>query len=231
MNSYTHILFDLDHTLWDYENNSRETLQDLYLTYNLESRGVTSTQAFINTFEKINRSLWDKYDHGEIDRAYIQNYRFAFIFEKFNIDDHKLSLDVSAAYINECPKKGKLIPKAKTVLDYLVNNYKLSVVTNGFEDVQHTKLEYAGIKNYFQEVITSERAGHRKPSKEIFDFTLQTLLCNHHEAIMVGDNLLTDIAGARKARIDTVYFNPDAAKHDQNVSFEINCLSELTNIV
>ncbi len=32
---YKHIFFDLDHTLWDFEANSRQTLQELYQTLNL----------------------------------------------------------------------------------------------------------------------------------------------------------------------------------------------------
>ncbi len=231
MSKYNTILFDLDHTLWDYESNSRETLAELYTHYDLKSLGIADENIFIERFEKVNQAMWDKYDHGEIDRAYITNYRFAFIFESFSIFNQPLSLRLSSEYISQCPKKGKLLPHAINLLDYLTGNFKLGVITNGFQDVQHTKLKFAGILDYFTEVVTSDHTGWRKPSREIFDHTLQIMSSKHDETLMVGDNLITDIGGARKALIDTVYYNPKEKPHQQQVSYEISCLSELKNII
>ena len=37
---YKHLFFDLDHTIWDFEANSRTTLVELYEEMKLEERGV-----------------------------------------------------------------------------------------------------------------------------------------------------------------------------------------------
>ncbi|HMQ01181.1 MAG TPA: HAD hydrolase-like protein, partial [Cyclobacteriaceae bacterium] len=149
MSNYHTILFDLDHTLWDYESNSRTTLLELYHHYGLYTLGVDSPEDFISTFEKINRELWDQYDHGEIDRTYIKEKRFAFIFDMFSVRNNALALKISQEYIEACPRKGKLLPHAMATLEYLSSKYQLGLITNGFEDVQSTKLECAGIRNFF----------------------------------------------------------------------------------
>jgi len=231
MSRYTTVLFDLDHTLWDYEYNSRATLSELYKEYQLEDVGIANEEIFINQFEKVNHNMWDRYNHGEVDRAYIKTFRFSAILENFSISNQELGLQLSTDYIAACPKKGKLLPYAVETLQYLYTKYKLAVITNGFEDVQHIKLQHAGIKDFFTEVITSDKTGFRKPSREIFNYALNSLSCNNEQALMIGDNLITDIAGARKALIDTAFYNPQQIKHQQEVSYEISCLSELKNII
>jgi FMN phosphatase YigB (HAD superfamily) len=54
---------------------------------------------------------------------------------------------------------------------------------------------------------------------------------NHYEAIMIGDNLITDIGGAKNASIDTVLFNPEQIAHEEDVHYEIIDLNELRQIL
>jgi FMN phosphatase YigB (HAD superfamily) len=48
---------------------------------------------------------------------------------------------------------------------------------------------------------------------------------------MVGDNLVTDIGGARQASIDSVFFNHEQIKHDSEIHVEINNLNELCELL
>jgi putative hydrolase of the HAD superfamily len=80
-------------------------------------------------------------------------------------------------------------------------------------------------------VITSQRAGHKKPAREIFEFALSLNSVASHEAVMVGDNLITDVAGARNASIDCAFFNPDKVPHQENMKFEIHSLNELHSLL
>jgi FMN phosphatase YigB (HAD superfamily) len=52
---YSCIFFDLDHTLWDYETNSRETLVDLYRHYDLLEKGTSSCDEFTAQFSTVNQ--------------------------------------------------------------------------------------------------------------------------------------------------------------------------------
>lgn len=231
LSKYKCILFDLDHTLWDYESNCAETIDDLFHKYELKKRGVSSSAQFIEIFNKINTPLWDQYDRGEIHRDVIRFERFNRILLKVGIDDYPMSLKMSADYVAESPRKKNLMPFAIDILDYLHAKYTMYIITNGFDEIQGTKLASTGIEKYFKDVITSEKAGHKKPAKEIFDYTLQQNGYRPDEAIMIGDNLLTDIAGANNASIDAVFYNVNKIQHGAKVTHEISCLKELKGIL
>jgi YjjG family noncanonical pyrimidine nucleotidase len=231
MKLYRCILFDLDHTLWDFETNSYQTLQELYHHHELESRGVSSFTHFYHTFVEINTRLWDFYDHGKITREKIRFERFHGILEKLGIDDTPLSLMLSDEYVAKAPKKSGLIPNSIEVLEYLFPRYPMTIITNGFEEIQYTKMESSGLTPYFKNVVTSARAGHKKPAKEIFEFALTEGGFQSHEALMIGDNLLTDIGGAHNASVDTVFFNPNKISHEGKPHFEIHDLKQLLDIL
>ena len=228
---YRCVFFDLDHTLWDYEANSVETLGELYNQYDLKSKGIDSCESLAAQFRIVNTTLWDLYDRGSITSDVIRKERFKQILQAFHAYEENLSKDLSHDYLAQCPKKGHLMPHALETLDYLSAHYRLSVITNGFEEIQHQKLKASNLTDYFDHIITSQRAGCRKPSCEIFNFALNSNGIKHHEAIMIGDNLVTDMGGASNAYIDTVFFNPERNVHDSFIVHEINCLSELRHIL
>ncbi|MFZ5970862.1 MAG: YjjG family noncanonical pyrimidine nucleotidase [Bacteroidota bacterium] len=228
---YKCIFFDLDHTLWDYETNSQESLNELYERYQLSQLGTAPFSQFYQHFVRVNTHIWHQYDRGEIHRDVIRNERFHRVFKEAGLDNYDLSLQFSADYIEESPRKSALVPHALEILQYLKEKYPLVIITNGFEEIQGTKLKSSGITHYFDGVVTSARAGHKKPAKEIFEFALKEHGFQSHETIMVGDNLTTDIAGARNAAIDQVFFNPGRLPHEEKVDYEIQSLRELTYIL
>lgn len=231
MARYNCIFFDLDHTLWDYETNAADTLTEIYHQFELHRKGVPDSVSFLSTFKEVNTQLWELYDTGKIHRDVIRFERFHRILQQLGVNDDDLAHQLSEFYIAESPKKGALIANAPEVLEYLHKKYPLFIITNGFEEIQSTKLTSGGITHYFKSVITSARAGHKKPSREIFDFALNENGFKAHEAIMIGDNLLTDIAGARNAKVDTVLFNPLKTPHPEKVNYEIHDLRDLMTIL
>lgn len=228
---YKCIFFDLDHTLWDYEANSCDTLQELFHQYALEECGLSDCSSFQQQFKKVNLDLWEQYDNGMITGDVIRKERFKRILEHFNVFDETLCRNLSEDYLNNCPKRGNLIPHAIETLEYLSRNYKMTVITNGFDEIQNVKLTAGNLNNYFTHIITSQKAGHRKPSRKIFDYALKLNNVRNYEALMVGDNLITDIRGAQNAFIDPVFFNPEKITHDVKVKHEISSLAELQNLL
>jgi putative hydrolase of the HAD superfamily len=119
------------------------------------------------------------------------------------------------------------MPGAIETLEYLSSAYNLTIITNGFEEIQHMKLNAGNLSGYFDHVITSQKAGHRKPAREIFDYALKLNDIRRHEAIMIGDNPVTDIGGAKNASIDAVLFNPEKMTYDIEAHYEISNLGQL----
>ncbi|MEM8894025.1 MAG: YjjG family noncanonical pyrimidine nucleotidase [Bacteroidota bacterium] len=227
---YKHLLFDLDHTLWDYDRNAAEMLTELYEEYDLAEKGNFSDREFVATFFEVNEKLWHDYNLGQISKHVIRTKRFNMIFDKLHLPLQHQPQDIDARYVHGCPEKTHTMAFAFDVLDYLSSTYQMHIITNGFNDVQSTKLEKSGLAPYFDHVITSESCGAKKPAARIFEYTLEKIAADKSECIMIGDNLNTDIQGAINANIDQVYYNPTGKPHDHKVTMEINSLSDLKGL-
>jgi len=231
MGLYKCIFFDLDHTVWDYDTNSDETLSEMFEEHLLGERGIPSRENFLATFKEVNARLWDLYDRELITSDVIRKERFHQILTSFGVHAPSLCETLSVEYLHRCPRKGNLMPHALETLQYLSTKYNLTIITNGFEDVQHVKLAAGKVDHFFDHIITSQKAGHKKPSKQIFEYARQINNIGFHEAIMIGDNLVTDIGGARNAGVDTVYFNPLGTAHRETVNYEIRSLHDLRSFL
>jgi len=226
------VFFDLDRTLWDFEKNSHEVLSDLYFKYNLLAKGVVSVDDFIAKYKSNNEKLWDLYRQNKIEKEKLRDERFRVTLEEYHIHDDQLAAQFGSDYIELCPLKTHLFPFVHSTLSFLKNRYDLHIITNGFEEVQFKKLKNNNLLDYFNQVITSEQVGHKKPSKEIFDYSLKKIFARPSDCVMIGDDLLADIQGSREIGMDQIYFNPHSLPHtDTNITYEIKCLSEIEQIL
>ena len=228
---YEHVFFDLDRTLWDMDKNSYETLLELFEKHDLSKRGIVDFNLFLSQYKIINDNLWDEYRREVITKETLRYKRFRDTFMLHDVNDELLVTSFGNDYVNLSPIKNNLIPHTFEVLEYLNKKYTLHIITNGFEEVQHIKMKNSGIENYFKEIITSERAGCKKPDPRIFNFSIQAASAKHANSIMIGDSLETDIIGAREVGIKQVYFNPYQEKHQEVVTHEISSLKELMVIL
>src|SRR5687768_11168815 len=96
---YQHIFFDLDHTLWDFETNSRQTLTDLYQFYNLESRGVHNFDIFHQNYMVHNEKLWDRFRKGFIKLDDLRWKRMWLTLLDFKIGDDKLAQEMAKRFL------------------------------------------------------------------------------------------------------------------------------------
>jgi putative hydrolase of the HAD superfamily len=227
---YKHLLFDLDHTLWDFEKNSRETLLELYHYYNFQKYNKFSIEDFLQKFKDVNTILWELYDRDEIDRMYIRKNRFNMVLTQLGLREQDVPQDISEIYLSICPTKSNVIPDTFEVLEYLKGKYQMHIITNGFDDIQDTKLNSSNLRGYFDKIFTSEAVGFKKPSKEMFEKAVELIGTEKKSCVMIGDNLETDIKGALNASLDVIFFNPDQIKHDLQLNYEIQSLLELKTI-
>jgi putative hydrolase of the HAD superfamily len=205
---YTHLFFDLDHTLWDFEANSRQTLQDLYRDMQLGQRGVNDFDLFHKNYLLHNDKLWERYRNGYIKVDELRWKRMWLTLLDFKIADEPLARQMGVIFLDLLPTRKLLFPYTIEILDYLqAKNYQLHMITNGFEKTQYSKLEHSGLTKYFTHVITSEGSNSLKPHKEIFEFAFLKTGANPAESIMIGDTIDVDILGAVNAGIDQVHVN------------------------
>jgi putative hydrolase of the HAD superfamily len=228
---YKHLFFDLDHTLWDFEANSRQTLEEMYHALLLKERGVHSFDDFFNRYIVHNDKLWERYRNGYIKVDELRWKRMWLTLLDFKIGDEPLARKMDVLFLDALPTRKILFPYAIEILDYLTKKgYSLHLITNGFEKTQLSKIENAGLSGYFGEVITSEGANSLKPHKEIFEYAFRKTGATPAESIMLGDSIEADIQGAMNAGIDQVYVNHLGIEPEIRPTYTIYSLKELEKI-
>ena len=228
---YKDLFFDLDHTIWDFELNSKETLWDLHQKYALEAKGINNFDVFYTNYSVHNHRLWDRYTKGFIKQEELRWKRIYLSLLDYKIADEALSKEMSIDYLDILPNKKNLFPYTIEILDYLKNkDYKMHLITNGFESVQFKKIKNSNLADYFTQVITSEASNSLKPHKEIFDYALKVTNAKLETSIMIGDNEAADIQGAINAGMDSIFVNHLQIEPTVPATHTITHLKELENL-
>ncbi|HBC03499.1 MAG: noncanonical pyrimidine nucleotidase, YjjG family [Aequorivita sp.] len=200
----TDVFFDLDHTLWDFDKNSGLAFERVFKKHKIELPLVD----FLKVYEPINLDYWKKYREDRVSKEQLRRGRLTETFASFQLKLPLKTIDsVAHCYIEELPVDNHLFIGAVDILDYLSQTYKLHIITNGFEEVQHLKLQNSGIKKYFNTITTSEEVGLKKPHPVIFETALMKASVASKKSVMIGDSLEADIIGAQKAGMYTLFFN------------------------
>jgi putative hydrolase of the HAD superfamily len=230
--AYKDLFFDLDHTLWDFETNSKETIQELYNTHRLADLGIVDFDGFYSTYSAHNHRLWDRYTKGFIKQEELRWKRVYLSLLEFKVANEPLAKQMSQAYLEILPNKKHLFPYTIEILEYLKKkDYKMHLITNGFESVQFKKIKNSGLQDYFIEVITSEASNSLKPQKEIFEYALKNANASVEKSIMIGDNESADIQGGINMGMDTIFVNHIQVVPTVPATYTITHLKELENIL
>ena len=92
------------------------------------------------------------------------------------------------------------------------NGYRMGIISNAGDDqdVQQLARRF-GINHYFDFILTSAACSYRKPHPRIFELALSNWYLVPSEAVIVGDNLDADIAGAKRVGLYGVWLSRRAA--------------------
>ena len=222
-----HIFFDLDHTIWDFDKNAEETLNELYEQYELANLGPASAAEFIATYTENNHQLWAAYHVGKITKETLRAERFSKTFIQLGIPPDLIPVQFEDDYVRLTPMRKNLFPGTEKVLAYLQQKYELHIISNGFKESTLTKMEVCGLNCYFKNVIISEDVGINKPDKAIFEYALDKAKASKQESIMIGDSIEADIRGALGYGIQAIFFNPGNKELPDDVKWQISHLEEL----
>jgi len=254
------IFFDLDDTLlWDKKSVAtafRKTCEHVTNTYDIDPSKLEEAVRFeaselyatyetfdytkmigINPFEGLWGTFDDEGESFQKMKELVPGYRrdaWTKGLKRIGIDDANLGSELAELFIEERKKSPFLYEETFSVLDRLKKDYQLVLITNGSPSLQQTKLEITPeIAPYFEHVIISGGFGVGKPNRTIFEHALA--LCNIEpgEALMVGDNLMTDILGASYVGIPSVWINRENNKAHEEIipTYEIKDLNELFSIL
>ena len=217
------VFFDLDHTLWDFDKNSKLAYKRVFKQFEID----IEFERFIKIYEPINLEYWKKYREERVTKEVLRRGRLIDSFKMFNKKYTTLIIDKLAdAYIEELPLDNHLFDGALDILDYLTEKYQLHIITNGFEEVQYKKLKNSGIFHYFSTITTSEEIGLKKPNPIVFIKALEKASTSANHSVMIGDSFEADILGAKNIGMETIFFNYRNEKIPNGYKI-INFLSEI----
>jgi len=201
---YTHIFFDLDNTLWDFEKNSRNAM---FVTFNqFQLNTNVEFNLFFETYTKHNHALWESYRNNEVGKKDLTRLRFQNTFTELEMKGVDAD-EMNTFYLSEMPKQKELNDGVIDILNYLKKKqYHLNVITNGFKEVQYKKIETSGLKPYFDKIFISEEIKSKKPEPGIFEYSIKSSNAKKSNSIMIGDDWDVDVCGAVKYGIDAVHY-------------------------
>lgn len=199
---YKFLLFDLDHTLLDFD-----LAEDVALRLLLEEAGVSDIQTYLDYYVPMNKAMWQDLTLGKISKADLIATRFARLFAHFGQEVDGLVF--AHRYQEHLSQQGQIFDGVEEFLTELAqNDYRLLAATNGVTYIQKGRLAQSGIAHFFEKIFISDELGYHKPEKEFYDAIAREVEgFKSHQALMIGDSLMADVLGGNNASIDTVWYN------------------------
>ena len=244
MKQYKAVFIDWDDTIGDFIGAAKLALQEMYEKYNL-SDYFASLEEFVSLYKPHNLELWDKYGKDQVTKEYLSFDRFFFplmhgsrVGERLQAKGERqgvaaLAEQLSEDFLNMTTARFSLLPGAEELVRYLAAKYPLTVVTNGFVEVQYEKFDKSGLRDCFAHIVLSEEVGCQKPNPRIFEEALRMNGLQAEEVVMIGDSWNSDIQGAINAGIDQIWIrkSQDPLPEGQTATYLVQSLSEVMEIL
>lgn len=217
---YKWIIFDADETLFHFDNFAG--LQHMFAKH-----GVCFEKAEYDEYQILNKQLWVEYQNNQISADQLQTRRFKLWSERLAISAKELNKQFLDSMAEIC----QTLPGATELVKYLFdNNVRMAIITNGFVQLQHIRLERTGMLPYFSPVVISELVGVAKPHPKIFEYAYEQMgFPAKDQVLMVGDTLESDILGGKNFGVDTCWLNHHNKIHSEEITptHQVASLSEL----
>ncbi|MBQ8263257.1 MAG: HAD family hydrolase [Oscillospiraceae bacterium] len=208
---YTDLIFDLYGTLLDIHTDENDEVWEktaLYFGYygarftadELRTAFLTSLKAM----EATAGQSYECYPDIPIDRVMAQLLRDA------GITDNTEALGRNAAQLFRiCSTEYiRLYPDVPEALEYLrARGFRLWLLSNAQRVFTEYELRHLGIAEYFEGIYISSDHGFRKPDLRFFKALIDSEALDPKRSLMIGNDRETDIEGAKKAGLDTLYMH------------------------
>jgi putative hydrolase of the HAD superfamily len=245
MKQYKAVFIDWDDTIGDFIGAAKMALQEMYEKYHLCDY-FASCEEFVSLYKPHNLELWDKYGKDLVTKEYLSFDRFFFPLMhgskggERRLGDKAIRQEVAALaeqlsedFLNMTTARFSLLEGAEELVRYLAKKYPLTVVTNGFVEVQYEKFDKSGLRDCFAHIVLSEEVGCQKPNPRIFEEALRMNGLQAEDVVMIGDSWNSDIQGAINAGIDQIWIrkSKDPLPEGQSATYLVQSLSEVMEIL
>ena len=188
--AYTHLFFDADGTLFDFNTSEKKALEKA-----VRALCGLWRDEFAPMYHDVTKRTWKELEKKLITLDRLKTLRF----ERFK-DVSGLDFDVaemSQTYIDFLSLSDDIYPGTIELLEEMSKRYTLVLATNGITSVQRGRIAATGTEKYFKAIVISEEAGVAKPDAAFFQIGAEKTGNPPKENIlMIGDSLTSDIQGA-----------------------------------
>ena len=239
MKKYKAVFLDWDDTIGDFHGAADLALAEMYEKYQLD-RYFASLEEFVGLYKPHNLELWAKYGEDKVTKEYLSLDRFLFPLMHGSLYPNgetaqviRLAMTMSDDFLALTTAHFSLLPGAEEIVRCLAEKYPLTIVTNGFIEVQYEKFDKSGLKDCFSHIVLSEEVGCQKPNPRIFEEALRMNGLQAEEVVMIGDSWNSDIQGAINAGIDQIWIrnSKDPLPEGQSATYLVQSLSEVMEIL
>lgn len=195
---YKKILLDIDDTLFDFVPSNKNATYAL-----MEELGLSSPTIF-EEYQVHNHACWQALERGEMDQGQLHVERFRrFLAEKGRDDDPALVADRFAYHLGQ---QVLPLPHSEEMLCALCAQREVILLTNGITVIQKARFNNSYLKELPLKMVISQEVGVSKPDPRIFEIALEGT--DPKDALMIGDGVGSDVAGANNAGVDMCWYNP-----------------------
>ncbi|MDQ3016064.1 MAG: HAD hydrolase-like protein, partial [Bacteroidota bacterium] len=163
MSTYQWILFDADHTLFDFDKASEEALGEV-----LSDHGFAWQSDHYVDYKRINVQCWSEHERGLINRDTLVYERFRRYFDFMQLDLDPIA--TQQKYLHHLGNKPYLMPGASDIIEWLQSHKRLGYITNGMTEVQRVRMEMIGWHLKFEVIVIAGEIGHSKPHAGYFNY-------------------------------------------------------------
>ena len=140
------------------------------------------------------------------------------LFRLKGIDPAPLRLGIQAAQLFRISSLEyvKLYPHVPEALAELrQKGFRLWLLSNAQHVFTAYEIRYLGLEDAFDKIYISSDYQCRKPDVRFFRALLEEQGLDPEKCLMIGNDLHTDIGGAKNAGLDTLYMHTDLTPPDQ----------------
>lgn len=225
---YKNLLFDVDETLLDFSRASLEAFKKLLTTY-----GIDYTAGLYETYESVNKPLWNKLEKGEATLEEILTLRFKDFFSLIERQDINY-IEAEKIYQDSLGDGAYLLDGVIQTLDLLKEKYNLYIITNGVARTQHKRLNKLNLKEYFSHIFISEEIGFRKPDINFMNYVMKEINnYNKEDYLIIGDSMSSDMGLAKNSGVDAVLISKKNINTATNssIKYKFSSVSNLIDIL
>jgi putative hydrolase of the HAD superfamily len=212
------IAFDMDNTLIDRQGAFVRCVRDMIEEDTKKSIDDMLFSQFMEHFLILD-------NNGMGNKEILFNY----YIEYFHLD---LTWDIIMnRWVDRLAGYMRLMEDTVEVLDELSKRYRLAILTNGDSVSQRGKLKTFPHLNWFEIVMVAGDYPWAKPDVRIFELLCEKLKVKPDEVVFVGDTIDSDIVGAKKAGMRTIWIQGNEQLKSDLPDIRLYRLNDLLNVV